>query len=506
MVALVKTFAFQGMDAVLVDVQVHLAPGQHAFAVVGLADKSIAESRERVRAALHVAGLALPFERITINLSPADLPKEGSHYDLAIALGLLVSMGVLAQDQLDGFVVMGELGLDGSCRGVPGCLPAAVAAHALGMGLVCPQANGGEAALAGMPRALPGIIAPPHLLALIDHLRGRHLLPDPTPLALDDAGALPDMADVRGQGEARLVLEVAAAGEHNILMIGPPGAGKSMIASRLPSLLPLMTPTEALEVNMIASLARNGAVEKLSRRRPYRAPHHSASMAALVGGGRSARPGEISLAHNGVLFLDELPEFPRNVLDSLRQPIETGHVHIARAALHITYPARFQLIAAMNPCRCGYADDPARACPRVPQCRRDYVSSVSGPLLDRFDMVLHVPPAPLIDMISPDQGESSASISRRVQQARARQQQRQGCLNKDLSGDALMKHIQLHPDAQRLLDHVVAKNQLSARGFARLLRVARSITDLADQDQITASAVATALNWRHGSLLGEEIS
>ncbi len=289
MVALVKTFAFHGMEAVLVEVQVHLAPGQHAFSVVGLADKSIAESRERVRAALHVAGLALPFERITINLSPADLPKEGSHYDLAIALGLLVSMGVLAQDQLTGLVVLGELGLDGSCRGVPGCLPAAVAAHALGMGLICPQTNGGEAALAGMPHTSQGLIAAPHLLALIDHLRGRQLLPEPTPLALEEGAAGADMADVRGQGEARLVLEVAAAGEHNVLMIGPPGAGKSMIASRLPSLLPPMTVTEALEVNMIASLARNGASQILALRRPYRAPHHSASMAALVGGGRTAR-------------------------------------------------------------------------------------------------------------------------------------------------------------------------------------------------------------------------
>lgn len=506
MVALVKTFAFHGMEAVLVDVQVHLAPGQHAFTVVGLPDKSIAESRERVRAALHVAGLAMPFERITINLSPADLPKEGSHYDLAIALGLLVSMGVLEQDQLAGLVVMGELGLDGSCRGVPGCLPAVVAAHALGMGLVCPQANGGEAALAGMPHTSPGLIAAPHLLALIDHLRGRQLLPEPCPLALAEDSSGADMADVRGQGEARLVLEVAAAGEHNVLMIGPPGAGKSMIASRLPSLLPPMTATEALEVNMIASLARNGVSQKLARRRPYRAPHHSASMAALVGGGRTVRPGEISLAHNGVLFLDELPEFPRNVLDSLRQPIETGHVHIARAAMHITYPARFQLIAAMNPCRCGYADDPVRACPRVPQCRRDYVSSISGPLIDRFDMVLHIPPVPLIDMISPEQGESSAQISRRVAQARVRQKQRQGCLNKDLSGDALMAQIRLQPKAKRLLDHVVAKNQLSARGFARLLRVARSLTDLADQDEIAASAVATALNWRHGATVGEDIS
>lgn len=506
MVALVKTFAFHGMEPVLVDVQVHLAPGQHAFTVVGLADKSIAESRERVRAALHVVGLALPFERITINLSPADLPKEGSHYDLPIAIGLLISMGVLEQSQVEDFIIMGELGLDGSCRAVPGCLPAAVAANALGKGLVCPSGNGGEAALAGMTRDTPGIVAAPHLLGLIDHLRGRQLLMEPSPLPVADNAGLADMADVRGQSEARLVLEVAAAGEHNVLLIGPPGAGKSMLASRLPSLLPELTPAEALEVNMIASLERNGVVRELSRRRPYRAPHHSASMAALVGGGRTARPGEISLAHNGVLFLDELPEFTRNALDSLRQPIETGKVHIARAAMHITYPSRFQLIAAMNPCRCGYAQDPARACARVPQCMRDYVGAVSGPLLDRFDMVLYVPPVPLMDMMAQGQGESSAAILRRVIRARERQKSRQGCLNKDLSGDALMAQIELQPAARILLDKIIDKNELSARGFARLLRVARSIADLADADEIGASAIATALNWRHGSEFGENNS
>ena len=314
MVALIKTLAFRGLDAISVDVQVHLAPGQHAFSVVGLADKAIAESRERVRAALNVVGLSLPYDRITISLSPADLPKEGSHYDLAIALGLLVAMGVLKQDDVAGYFVVGELGLDGSCRPVSGALPAAMAALANGFGLICPAVNGPEATLSGIARPdAPGIVAAPHLLALLAHLNGTRLLPMPEPALPLTADPSPDLVDVRGQSEARLALEVAAAGGHNILFIGPPGAGKSMLASRLPSLLPPLTPQEALDINMISSFAAPSGLTRLSAQRPFRAPHHSASMAALIGGGRTVRPGEVSLAHNGVLFLDELPECPRQV-------------------------------------------------------------------------------------------------------------------------------------------------------------------------------------------------
>lgn len=498
MVALVKTLAFKGLEAIGVDVQVHLAPGQHAFSVVGLADKAIAESRDRVRAALNVAGLSLPYDRITISLSPADLPKEGSHYDLAIALGLLVAMGVVNQDTVDGLYVMGELGLDGSCRPVSGALPAAMAALANGFGLVCPAENGPEAALSGLARHdAAGIIATPHLLALLAHLNGSQLLPSPEPAAPLPFHDLPDLADVRGQHEARLVLEVAAAGGHNVLFIGPPGAGKSMLASRLPSILPPLTLEEALDVNMISSLAAPTGLVGLTTRPPYRAPHHSSSMAAMVGGGRLARPGDISLAHGGVLFLDELPEFPRQVLDALRQPIETGEVHIARAAAHVTYPARFQLIAAMNPCRCGYADDPVRACSRLPKCMQDYAGRLSGPMIDRFDIILNVPAVSLGDMVSRNKSGTSAEVLVRVTQARQKQIKRQKKLNRELSGEAFSTGVEMRPEAQKLLDSIVAKNDLSGRGFTRLLRVSRTLADLECREMISEQNLATAMNWRY---------
>ena len=498
MVALIKTLAFRGLEAIGVDVQVHLAPGQHAFSVVGLADKAIAESRERVRAALNVVGLSLPYDRITISLSPADLPKEGSHYDLAIALGLLVAMGVLKQDDVAGYYVVGELGLDGSCRPVSGALPAAMAALANGFGLICPAVNGPEATLSGIARPdAPGIVAAPHLLALLAHLNGTRLLPMPEPALPLIADPSPDLVDVRGQSEARLALEVAAAGGHNILFIGPPGAGKSMLASRLPSLLPPLTPQEALDINMISSFAAPSGLTRLSAERPFRAPHHSASMAALIGGGRTVRPGEVSLAHNGVLFLDELPEFPRQVLDALRQPIEAGEVHIARAAAHVTYPARFQLVAAMNPCRCGYANDPDRACKRLPACMQDYLGRVSGPMMDRFDIILQVPPVPLGDMLTAHNSEPSEKVAARVLAARKLQFGRQGKLNRDLGSTGFFAASHMSPGAQKLLDQIVMKNEISARGFVRLLRVARTIADIENSAMISEQSLAVAMNWRY---------
>ena len=374
MVAHIQTIAFQGVDALPVDVQVHLAPGQNAFNVVGLPDKSIAESRERVRAALSAIGLALPYDRITINLAPADLPKEGSHYDVPIALGLLVAMGALEQAAISDYYVMGELGLDGACIGVPGALPAAMAALGEDKGLICPAECGSEAAWSGLAAPdRPGIIAAPHMLDIVNHLRGSKLLMPPRADHKTRPVAHPDMADIRGQDQARLALEVAASGGHNLLMNGPPGAGKSMLAARLPGILPDLQPQERLEISVIESLSSPRGGVRMAMQRPFRAPHHSASMAALVGGGRHAKPGEISLAHCGVLFLDELPEFSRQTLDALRQPIETGRVEVARAEAHIGYHARFQLIAAMNPCRCGHADDANLACHRLPLCRQDYL-------------------------------------------------------------------------------------------------------------------------------------
>ena len=497
MVAHIKTVAFQGVDALPVDVQVHLAPGQNAFNVVGLPDKSIAESRERVRAALSAIGLALPYDRITINLAPADLPKEGSHYDVPIALGLLVAMGAVQQEAVNDYYVMGELGLDGACIGVPGALPAAMAALAVGKGLACPAQCGPEAAWSGL--AAPdktGIIAAPHLLDLLNHLRGSKLLMPPRAERDAHPPTHPDMADIRGQSEARLALEVAAGGGHNLLMNGPPGAGKSRLAARLPGILPDLQPQERLEISVIESLSSPRGGVRMASQRPFRAPHHSASMAALVGGGRHAKPGEISLAHCGVLFLDELPEFSRQTLDALRQPIETGRVEVARAEAHISYHARFQLIAAMNPCRCGHADDADLACHRLPLCRQDYLGKLSGPLLDRFDIRIHVPPVALSDMIDNHKGEASADIAVRVAAAQNRQMVRQGCLNARLDGDALRDLAAPDAQGQKLLTRIIEEGQMTARGFNRILRVARTLADIKGASRPDMADMATALQWR----------
>ena len=345
MVARVNTVAFQGVDVIDVDVQVQISAGLPAFSVVGLADKAVAESRERVRGALNALGLALPPKRITVNLAPADLAKEGSHFDLPIALGLLAAMEVLPAEEIMNFIAMGELALDGRITAVAGALPSAIHAESREMGLICPKSGGGEAAwVKGLE-----VLAPGALLNLINHFKGSQMLAAPRPLIEEEGPRWPDLADIKGQESAKRALEVAAAGGHNLLMTGPPGAGKSMLAARLPGILPPLTPAEALEVSMIHSLAGTLADGRILRHRPFRDPHHSASLAALIGGGARARPGEVSLAHLGVLFLDELPEFARAALESLRQPIETGRAVVARAASHATWPARFQLVAAMNP-------------------------------------------------------------------------------------------------------------------------------------------------------------
>ncbi|MDO9488876.1 MAG: YifB family Mg chelatase-like AAA ATPase, partial [Sphingomonadaceae bacterium] len=380
MVAHVTTVAYLGLEARSVDVQVQIAKGGvNAFNVVGLPDKAVNESKERVRAALSAIGLALPFQRITINLSPADLPKEGSHFDLAIAMGLLAAMGVVDAEALSQFVVIGELSLDGRLAPVPGVLLAALHASENDLGLICPAAQGGEAAWAGRIE----VLAAPDILSLLNHLKGVQLLRPPERAVADAGWHGPDLAEVKGQETAKRALEIAAAGGHNLLMVGPPGAGKSLLAACLPGILPDLTPQEALEVSMVASVAGQLEGGRLLRKRPYRAPHHSASMPALVGGGAKAKPGEVSLAHLGVLFLDELPEFQRPVLDSLRQPLETGNIVVARANAHVSYPSRIQLIAAMNPCKCGHLGDAALACSRAPRCAADYQARVSGPLLDR---------------------------------------------------------------------------------------------------------------------------
>src|SRR5687768_14868383 len=372
MVQRVSTVAFEGIEARAVDVQVQVAPGLPAFNIVGLPDKAVTEAKERVRAALVASGLALPARRITVNLAPADLPKEGSHYDLPIAIGLMAAIGALPSDAATGFTVLGELALDGSVAAVAGVLPAAIGANARSEGLICPAACGPEAAWASPEME---IIAASSLIQLANHFKGTQVLTRPKPgIREETAGAVLDLADIKGQESGKRALEVAAAGGHNLLMIGPPGSGKSMLAARLPTILPPLTPAELLEVSMIASVAGEIEGGALTNRRPFRSPHHSASMPALVGGGLRARPGEVSLAHHGVLFLDELPEFQPQALDALRQPLETGEVAIARANHRITYPARFMLVAAMNPCRCGRAGDPGFACRRGAnaRCAADY--------------------------------------------------------------------------------------------------------------------------------------
>ena len=496
MVALVKTVAYLGLEARAVEVQCALAPGLPNFNVVGLADKAVGESKERVRAALSSMGLALPPKRITINLSPADLPKEGSHYDLPIALALLAAMGVTDREQLADWIAVGELALDGRVVPSPGVLLAALHASESESGLICPAAQGAEARWAS---DVP-ICAAPDLVSLLNHLKGTAQIPVPAPGDVEPHAPGPDLKQVKGQETAKRALEIAAAGGHNLLMNGPPGAGKSLLASCLPGILPELDPSEALEVSMIQSVAGMLEGGRISRQRPFRAPHHSASMAALTGGGLKVKPGEVSLAHLGVLFLDELPEFQRAVLDSLRQPLETGKVDVARANAHVTFPARVQLVAAMNPCRCGHLGDPALACSRAPRCAVDYQSKVSGPMLDRIDLHVEVDPVSAMDLALPPPAEGSAQVAARVAQARAIQRarfERTGArTNAELDGDALEAFATPDEDGRRLLMQAAEAMRLSARGYTRMLRVARTIADLAGAGQVGRIHVAEALSYR----------
>ena len=496
MVAIVSTVAYLGLEARGVEVQVQVAPGVPAFNVVGLADKAVAESRERVRAAIAALGLALPPKRITVNLSPADLPKEGSHYDLPIALGVLGAMGVVDAETLAEYIVVGELGLDARIATSPGVLLAALHASAESKGLVCPAAQGSEAAWAGTIE----VIAAPDLLSLLNHFKGHGLLAAPQPGEAELADHGPDLRQVKGQETAKRALEIAAAGGHNLLMVGPPGSGKSLMASCLPGILPPLDSGEALEVSMVASVAGTLQGGRLTRQRPYRAPHHSASMAALVGGGLKVKPGEVSLAHLGVLFLDELPEFQRAVLDSLRQPLETGTVSVARANAHVTFPARVQLIAAMNPCRCGHLGDAALACSRAPRCAADYQAKVSGPLLDRIDLHVDVAAVSAADLVLPPPAEGSAEVAARVAAARAIQSARYADTtartNAEADGPVLDAVATPDEPGRKLLAQAAEAMRLSARGYTRILRVARTIADLSGSEGVGRIHVAEALSYR----------
>ncbi len=566
MVQRVSTVAFEGIEARAVDVQVQVAPGLPAFAIVGLPDKAVSEARERVRSALIASG---PARRITVNLAPADLPKEGSHYDLPIALGLIAAIGAIPSDALSGFTVLGELGLDGSIAPVAGVLPAAIGANSRDEGLICPAACGSEAAWASPDIQ---IIAAKSLIQIANHFKGTQVLSRPQPkvhereetlpdlrdikgqesakraleiaaagghhlLMIGSPGAgksmlaarlpsilpplspsellevsmiareetLPDLRDIKGQESAKRALEIAAAGGHHLLMIGSPGAGKSMLAARLPSILPPLSPSELLEVSMIASVAgeiRDGA---LTARRPFRSPHHSASMAALTGGGMRAKPGEISLAHQGVLFLDELPEFDPRVLDSLRQPLENGEVSVSRANHRVTYPARFMLVAAMNPCRCGHAYEPGYSCKRgqLDRCTSDYQVRISGPLMDRIDLRIEVPAVTAADLILPPPSEGSAEVAARVAAARDIQLARYAAagmphVRTNAEAPASLLDTIAQPDAHgtKLLRDAAETMKLTARGYHRVLRVARTLADLDGAEKIGRLHLAEALSYR----------
>ena len=497
----VYTVAFQGVDAVEVDVQVQITGGVNAYSIVGLGDKAVSEARERVRGALGAIGLGLPYKRITVNLAPADLPKEGSHYDLPIALALLVEMGVLPGDSLARYTAVGELGLDGSIARIAGALPSAMAATGAGRGLICPKDSGPEAAWSGNE----DILAPGSLIELINHFKGSQVLSPPERGQALETDAPLDLRDIKGQESAKRALEVAAAGGHNLLMMGPPGSGKSMLAQRLPGILPPLAPEEMLEVSMVQSVA--GLIEKgaIGRDRPFRAPHHSASMAAMVGGGLKVKPGEISLAHLGVLFLDELPEFARPVLESLRQPMESGEAVVARANAHITYPARFQLIAAMNPCRCGYATELGASCPRGRggRCMEEYQAKLSGPLLDRIDLHIEVASVSASDLTLPPPAEGSADVAARIAAARSLQAERyHGYALKGLNTNAmadgqLLEEIAgLDQAGRTLLSDAAEKMRLSARGYHRVLRVARTLADLDGGGPVRREHIAEALSYR----------
>ena len=497
MVARAYTVAFEGIRARQVEVQCAISPGLPAFSLVGLPDKAVTEARDRVRAALSSMAIALPSKRITVNLSPADLPKEGSHFDLPIALALLAALEIIPADAVEGTCSLGELSLDGTLIPVIGALPAAMATAEDERTLLCPRASGAEAAWVGAAQ----VIGAASLADVVRHYTGQSpLVPaEPGEVTTDATGR--DLLDVKGQERAKRALEIAAAGRHHLMMVGTPGSGKSMLAARLPGILPPLTAAEALETSMIHSLA--GLLDEggINRTRPFREPHHTASMAAIVGGGRRAGPGEISLAHNGVLFMDEFPEFARTVLETLRQPVETGEVMVARANAHVKYPCRFMLVAAANPCKCGYLPDPARACSRAPQCGEDYMGRISGPLMDRFDLRVEVPPVTFTDLDLPASGDSSATVATRVAEARALQARRfadaeRTRLNADAEGEILEQVATPDAEGRALINRVAERFGLSARGYHRVLRVARTIADLDHCENVRRPHVAEAVSYR----------
>lgn len=489
------TVAFSGVQSKLIEVQVQFAPGLPAFNIVGLADKAVGESKERIKACMHSLGIAIPAFRITVNLTPADMQKEGSHYDLPIALAMLDALQIIPKNILQEYLVLGEITLDGRILKVPGVLPAALLAAEYSKNIICPKACGTEAAWAGNV----GVLAPEHMLEIIRHFNNEIVLGQPEALISEESNNFLDMKDVKAQQFAKRGLEIAAAGGHNVLMIGPPGSGKSMLAARLPSILPKLSPKEALDLTVVHSIAGLTPKNGLIKDRPFRDPHHSASLPALVGGGQKGKPGEISLAHNGVLFLDELPEFSRSCLESLRQPLETGAITIARVQNHYTYPARFQCVAAMNPCKCGFFGDLERQCSKAPKCAEEYQQKISGPMMDRFDLVIPVSALKPAELQAERVEEDSASILTRVQKARKMQHERYNdslMVNAYIDGQALDSATAHNNEVAAIFSKAIEKFNLSARGYHRLLRVTRTIADLDFSERIQKHHVLEAINYR----------